>query len=152
MLAFDRLICAMDDWAQVHPTQDVFAQIGSGTYQPNHMQWTRMMSPRKFQEAVKQASILVAHAGMGSFFMAMEMRKPVVMLPRRAAIGEHTTDHQLHTVEWLGKKPGVYVAMSEDQLAHAIDQALHSGNTITADFPKFAPEHFLKKIRQFIIG
>ena len=151
MLAFDRLIWAMDEWAQVHPTQDVFAQIGGGTYRPSHMRWTQMMAPRKFKETVKEASILVAHAGMGSFFIAMEMRKPIVMLPRLASRGEHTTDHQLHTVKWLAKKPGVYVATSEDKLSHTIGQALYCGAIAAAEFEKFAPQPFLTKIRQFII-
>src|SRR5262245_37407346 len=151
MLPFDRLIRAMDEWAQVHPTQDVFAQIGSGTYRPGHMRWTQIMAPRKFQETVKEASVLVAHAGTGSFFMAMEMRKPIVMLPRLASRGEHTTDHQLHTVKWLANKPGVLVAKSEDKLSHAIDQALHCGAIAAAEFKKFATEPFLTKIRQFLI-
>jgi UDP-N-acetylglucosamine transferase subunit ALG13 len=151
MFAFDRLIRAMDEWAHVHPTQDVLAQIGRGTYRPSHMRWTDMMPPGKFQKAAKEASILVAHAGMGSFFIAMEMRKPIVMLPRLASNREHTTDHQLHTVQWLCKKPGVYVATSEDKLASAIDQALHCGNIAVADFQKFAPEPFLTKIREFLV-
>jgi UDP-N-acetylglucosamine transferase subunit ALG13 len=151
MLAFDRLIRAMDQWAKVHSKQDVLAQIGSGTYRPSHMRWTPLMPPRKFQEAVKEASLLVAHAWMGSFFVAMEMRKPIVMLPRLASNRELTTDHQLNTVQWLGKKPGVFVATSEDELANAIDQALRCGNIAVADFQRFAPEAFLTKIRQFLV-
>ena len=50
--------------------------------------------------------------------------KPIVLVPRFAAKGEHTTDHQVHTVRWLRQKPGVYVAMSDDDLADAINRAL----------------------------
>ena len=149
-MAFDQLIVAMDKWAQDHAEQDVFAQIGSGSYRPRHMRWTSMLSPSKFREAVRDASIMVAHAGMGSFFTAMEMRKPIVLLPRRASDREHTTDHQLHTLQWLREKPGVYVAVSEGELGLAIDKALTTGD-VAIDFPSFAPESFLTKIRQFLV-
>jgi UDP-N-acetylglucosamine transferase subunit ALG13 len=150
MMPFDRLIVSMDNWARERATQDVLAQIGGGGYIPSRMRWMRMLPPHEFQKAVREASIMVAHAGMGSFFFAMEMRKPIVLLPRLAALGEHTTDHQLHTVKWLCDKRGVYVARSGDELTLAIDKALSEGNAAMGDFPHFAPEPFLAKIRRFL--
>ena len=152
MLSFDRLIISMDHWARDNPDHDVVAQIGGGRYTPSSMRWQRTLPPSEFQRKVQEASIIVAHAGMGSFFVASQMRKPMVLLPRLATKGEHTTDHQLHTVKWLCEKPGVYVAMSEDELAPAIAKALSEGSSAMVDFPQFAPEPFLAKIRQFLIG
>jgi UDP-N-acetylglucosamine transferase subunit ALG13 len=152
MMAFDRLIRAMDEWARQHADERVFAQIGAGPYEPKSMRHARMLSPSKFREVLTQCSLLVAHAGMGSFFTAMEMGKPVVLLPRRASHKEHTTDHQLHTVKWLREKPGVYVAMSEDGLAEAIDKALKEQNHAIHDFSRFAPEPLLSKIRSFLVS
>lgn len=151
MMPFDQLVSAMDKWAQEHSEHEVLAQIGGGSYQPRYMRWTKMLPPRKFQEAVQEASIMVAHAGMGSYFMAMELRKPIVLMPRRAANREHTTDHQLHTIQWLREKPAVYVAMSEDELEYAIDKALIEGSAALGDFPRHAPEALLTKIRQFVL-
>jgi exopolysaccharide biosynthesis glucuronosyltransferase PssE len=151
MMPFDRLIRAMDEWAHEHAEQEVLAQIGGGAYVPSHMRWTRMLSPSKFREAVQNASIIVAHAGMGSFFVAMESHKPIVLLPRYAANREHTTDHQVHTVQWLRDKPGVHVAMSNDELGAAIETALIERNLASDDFNKFAPQPFLNRIRQFLL-
>ncbi len=150
MVPFDRLIVSMDNWAQDHAEQDVLAQIGRGSYIPRRMRWTRMLPPSKYQEVVREASIMVAHAGMGSFFVAMEMRKPIVLLARLAAQGEHTTDHQIHTLKWLRDKPGVYAATTEDELKTAISGALTEGNAAMGDFPNFAPEPFLAEIRRFL--
>jgi len=152
MMAFDRLILLMDKWALAHADSDVVAQIGGGTYRPTHMRWTRMLSPNKFQEAVRNAAIIVAHAGMGSYFVAAELRKPIVMLPRLAANREHTTDHQLHTLKWLRDRRGVYAAMSDDELDSAIDKAMTSGHVAGADFTKFAPEPFLRRVRDFLVN
>jgi UDP-N-acetylglucosamine transferase subunit ALG13 len=152
MMAFDRLILSMDKWAWRHADRDVLAQIGGGTYQPSHMHWTRMLSPSKFQEAVSKAAVIVAHAGMGSYFVAAEMRKPIVMLPRLAVNREHTTDHQLHTIKWLRDRPGVYAAMSDDELDSAIDKAMTCGRVAGAHFTNFAPEPFLRRVRHFLIN
>ncbi|MBH5398281.1 glucuronosyltransferase [Bradyrhizobium sp. CNPSo 4010] len=152
MMAFDRLIVSMDKWALVHPGSDVLAQIGAGTYRPIHMRWTRMLPPSTFQEAVRKSAIIVAHAGMGSYFVAAEMGKPVVMLPRLAANREHTTDHQLHTIKWLRDRPGVYAAMSDAELDFAIDRAMTGGGIAGADFTNFAPEPFLRRVRDFLVN
>jgi UDP-N-acetylglucosamine transferase subunit ALG13 len=140
----------MDRWARRQCISDVLAQIGGGIYQPSHMRWTRMLSPSKFQEAVRDASVMVAHAGMGSYFVAAEMRKPIVMLPRLAVNREHTTDHQLHTIKWLRNRPGVYAAMSDDELDSAIEKAMTDGDVASPDFTNFASEPFLGRVRHFL--
>jgi UDP-N-acetylglucosamine transferase subunit ALG13 len=151
MLGFDRLIEAMDLWAKAHPDLEVFAQIGDGRYTPDAMAWTRMVPPNEFKGKVAAAEVLVAHAGMGSFFVAMEAQKPVVMLPRLQARIEHTTDHQTHTLKWLRQKPGVYAADTEDQLPGQIERALADA-TEFEKFDRFAPEPFVAKLRQAILA
>lgn len=152
MMAFDRLIISMDQWARAHADTDVVAQIGGGAYRPNHMRWTRMLAPSKFQEVVRDAAVMVAHAGMGSYFVAAEMHKPIVMLPRLAANREHTTDHQLHTIKWLRDRPGVYAAMRDAELDSVIDKAIAGGSVAGADFMNFAPEPFLRHVRHFLVN
>ena len=151
-MPFDRLIRAADQWARDHMQHDIFAQIGGGSYQPEYMRWTRMLLPSEFRETVRDASLMVAHGGMGSFFAAMEMRKPIILMPRFAANREHTTDHQVHTVRWLREKPGVYVAMSDDELPPVIDKALNEKGSRLDNFCKVAPQPFLMKIRQFLLN
>jgi UDP-N-acetylglucosamine transferase subunit ALG13 len=151
MMPFDRLIRITDKWAEHHPEQDTFAQIGRGSYQPLHMRWTRTLTPGEFRSTVSASAVVVAHAGMGSFFICMEMLKPVVMLPRDASRNEVTTDHQVSTLRWLRNKPGVYVAMSDDEVPVAIDKALSKGSVEIHDFSCFAPEPFIKRIRQFLV-
>jgi UDP-N-acetylglucosamine transferase subunit ALG13 len=151
MLGFDRLIEAMDLWAKAHPDREVFAQIGDGGYAPGAMGWTRIVPPNEFRGAVARSELIVAHAGMGSFFVAMEARKPIVMLPRIQARQEHTTDHQIHTLKWLRQKPGVYAADSEDQLPGQIERALAEA-TVFETFDRFAPAPFVARLRQAILG
>jgi UDP-N-acetylglucosamine transferase subunit ALG13 len=151
MLPFDRLVRAMDRWAEDHSPAEVFAQIGEkGRYEPRHMRWARLLPPDEFSQLVDASSLIVAHAGTGSYFLSVQKGKPIVMFPRRAAYREHTTDHQVHTARWLRDKPGVYVAMAEPELPASIAQALTQGAVAVRQFRPYAPPEFLSKIQQFL--
>lgn len=147
MLGFDRLIEAMDRWTKDHPNRNVFAQIGDGAYTPISMNWTRMVPPAEFETKIRSADLIVAHAGMGSFFAAMEAQKPIVMMARLSARLEHTTDHQVHTLRWLRQKPGVYAADTENDLQREIARAL-SDVIAFEKFERFAPAPFVAKLRE----
>jgi UDP-N-acetylglucosamine transferase subunit ALG13 len=151
MFPFERMIRMMDDWASQHPQEEVFAQIGGGTYEPRHMRWERILTPNKYKELVHGCRFLVAHAGTGSVFTASEFGKPIVLIPRRAADKEHTTDHQLDTAKWLEDKPGIFVVWSEHQLAQTIVRAEQAINNMQSLRLQSAPEPFLARIRNFLV-
>jgi UDP-N-acetylglucosamine transferase subunit ALG13 len=115
-LPFDRLIGAMDDWAAAHPHIKVFAQVGPTTRPPRHMAHAAFLSPQEAETRLRSASLIVAHAGMGTVLTALQAGRPVVILPRRASLGEHRNEHQLATARWLATRPGVGVAMDESEL------------------------------------
>lgn len=121
MFPFDRLIAAMDQWAAGlgQSRGEVLAQIGAGSLEPCHMRWVRRLERAEFARTVAGADLVVAHAGMGSVITAGEYGKPIVLLPRRAAAGEHTNDHQIDTAGWLRRRPGIYVADAEQISAPA---------------------------------
>ena len=148
MFPFNRIIEAMDDWAQRHPAEKVFAQIGNGSYLPKHMEYARMVPPGTFRKLNEEADVIVAHAGMGSVITASELGKPIVLLPRLAILKEHTTDHQLHTARWLMGRSGIFVAEGNEDLDAQIEAArlAQSYDRLT----KFAPKAFTDQIRQLL--
>lgn len=113
---FDRLIQWMDLWAAAHPDVDVFAQIGDGDFQPAHMRWTREISPIEFPSVISTASVTVSHAGMGTIISANLSSKPIIIVPRRAGLGEHRNEHQLATARRFSDLPGCRVAETQEQL------------------------------------
>ncbi len=152
MFPFDRLVRAVDRWAAEHLDEEVFAQIGEqGVYQPSHMRWTRQMPQQEFATLIDRSRLLIAHAGTGSFFLAAEKARPIVLFPRRASLKEHTTDHQIATARWLGRKRGVYVAMTEDELPSAITQALAQPDVVVDRVAPFAPEPFIARLREALL-
>ncbi len=61
---------------------------------------------------MQAATAIVAHAGMGTILTALEMGKPLLVMPRRAALGEHRNDHQLATASRFAELGRVKVAFS----------------------------------------
>ena len=148
MFPFDRLIKQMDAWAADAREEDVLAQIGSGSFQPQHMQWLRRCERTVFDHTVRQARLVVAHAGVGSIMTARSFGRPIVILPRRQHLGEHNSDHQLETVTWLRKRPGIYVAESEFELSSRIDEALAGPED--AAISHVASHTLVNRLRNFI--
>jgi len=152
MFPFDRMIRAMDDWAARHASEETFAQIGAGTYEPAHMRWTRRLGQTEFARTVAGARLIVAHAGMGSMITAGQFGKPIVLLPRIREWGEHTTDHQIATANWLRDKPGVWIADTDAELGDRIAEALEAGETGAPLFAPQAPPEFIARLRACILG
>ena len=150
MLPFNRLVETMDDWAARHPETELICQIGEGTYEPKHMQWVRMVNNTEFLGYVSAAELIVAHAGTGSVFSALEYGKPIVLVPRYADTKEHTTDHQLHTANWLRGRQGVVIAERSDDIDLRINEA-RGMSSATGDFSRHAPADFIASIRAAVM-
>lgn len=148
-LPFDRLIRAIDDWAGGNDV-DAFAQIGPSQYQPRNMRWTGFITPTDCRMRVLEAQLIVAHAGMGSILTAMECAKPIIIMPRRAELGEHRNDHQVATARKFSEMslPGVTVAMDESDLV------VRLGNLWASPLPGAlggrASDELLTEISQFL--
>lgn len=150
MWPFDRLIRAMDDLAAAEPGLELMAQIGRGHFEPRHMPWVRSLDRAAYAAAIARAEVVVAHAGVGSVVAAGEHGKPIVVLPRRAARGEHSTEHQLETAVWLRGRPGIFVAGEVADLAGCIAAARERAGGVTP-VPKAAPATFLARLRGFAV-
>ena len=151
MFPFDRLIRVMDAWALANPGQDVLAQIGDGSYEPKHMKFVRRLSQTEFGTTVARAALIVSHAGMGTVITAGREGRPMVLLPRLQEWGEHTTDHQIATANWLGGKPGIHVAATDADLPAAIVAGLADQDTGTRLAP-VADAAFTDRLRDAIAG
>ncbi|RAK58138.1 glycosyltransferase [Phenylobacterium deserti] len=120
-LPFDRLIRTMDEWASTRRRRDVLAQVGASTYVPRSLETRPFLKADELETVLQDAELIVAHAGMGSIITALELCKPIFILPRRAALGEHRNDHQLATATRMAAQPNVTVADDEQSLVGMLD-------------------------------
>ena len=150
MLPFDRFVQAVDTWAGANPGTPVFLQIGEGAYEPRHAEFVRVMPQADYRARLRACRLFVAHAGMGSILQALEDGKQTLLLPRRHALGEHTTDHQLHTAARFKDTPGLMIAEDEVALQAAmsrlLDAPLATGPAISAE----ASPELIGKVKSFL--
>jgi UDP-N-acetylglucosamine transferase subunit ALG13 len=149
-LPFDRMIRAVDDWAGRNERADVFAQVGPSNYVPRHIRVAQFISAGQFRDHVSRAQVIIAHAGMGSIITALELGKPIIVMPRRIELGEHRNDHQLATARRFLAQGRVIVAFDE---AH-LEEKLNSLRRMTAAAPisREASPRLLAAIKAFVAG
>ncbi len=147
-LAFDRMIGAVDRWAEHHPELQFFAQIGPSTAPPRYMPSAEFIPPSQAENMIRNAEIIVSHAGMGSLLTALRHRRPILIMPRKASLGEHRNDHQLATARWMAERPGVAVAWDEAMIGEALERrsTLAGGPAI----PEFASGPLVDRIARYI--
>ncbi len=120
-LPFDRLVMAVDQWAGQHPGVEVFAQIGEGASSPRNIQYSPFLSATEFTRRFQEADTIIAHAGMGSILSALRYEKPIIVMPRKASLGEQRNEHQLATARRLLKLGKISVSFDETELAQQLD-------------------------------
>lgn len=129
-LPFDRLVRAVDTWAREHDRKDVFAQIGRTNWRPSFIASAEFLEPPEFNQRFASATTIIAHAGMGTILSALRYEKPILVMPRRAALGEQRNDHQLATARHLLELGKIHVALDEAELLQRLDHLsdLHRRN------------------------
>lgn len=147
-MPFDRLIKAVDYWAEARRGLQIFAQIGSGSYEPKNMRAAEFVEPERFYERVRWSDLMVSHAGMGSILTALQHGKPIIVLPRQGRLKETRNDHQLASASRFARFANVAVAQDEKDLQRLLDTANPAGErqVIAAQ----ASDELLGAVRDFI--
>ena len=148
-LPFDRFVKLVDQWAALNPEVKIFAQIGKGSYVPQHMEHCAFLDEQTYKSKFDSASIVLAHAAMGSIITSLIESKPVIVFPRHASLGEHRNEHQLATCRNFEHFEGCYVTYDEDELYDSLDNltSLQGGS-----LGLYANPDLLKNIENFILA
>lgn len=150
-LAFDRMVNSVDEWAK-NTGQQVFAQTGPSTCVYKSIQYKDFLEPEDFDRYFNEASLVVAHAGMGSILTALSFGKPIIIMPRKADLGEHRNDHQMSTARRFQQQKGIQVAWNENELSALLTLSLESQASTGGQISSFAPDAFICQLRHLIQG
>jgi UDP-N-acetylglucosamine--N-acetylmuramyl-(pentapeptide) pyrophosphoryl-undecaprenol N-acetylglucosamine transferase len=93
---------------------------------------------RDLTAAMREADVVVAHAGVGTALAAFELGKCPLLAPRRFSLGEHVDDHQPQIAGELGAR-GLAVTTDAAELSHE-DLVAAAARSVTsaAQPPTFA--------------
>ncbi|OUR82896.1 hypothetical protein A9Q82_05405 [Cycloclasticus sp. 46_120_T64] len=133
-IPFDRLIALVDGWvSQSGYKQKVVAQIGNSGYSSDNMIVFKSVEPEQFEKYIHDCDFIISHAGMGSILTALRVKKPIVIFPRKAELGEHRNDHQLATARSFSNVDGVYVVHDKEQLFDVLTNNSSLGGGVLED-------------------
>jgi UDP-N-acetylglucosamine transferase subunit ALG13 len=79
----------------------------------------------EIMEYFKRASMIVGHGGVGTVIHALTYGKPLILVPRSKAHGEHIDDHQAELAEKLRGREGIFVVDQMVQLRETILEVKH---------------------------
>lgn len=114
----------LDRWAAVQGVR-VIAQIGSCAYRPQaFVEVHDSLDERAYQAALQSCTHVVSHAGVGTILSTRDLGRPLLVVPRIAALGEHRSDHQRATARKLEGAQGVLVCEDLDEFDDAMDELL----------------------------
>lgn len=121
---FDRLIKAMDELASEFKAEDFKAQVFKTSYAVRNMEVYEFLSPTDFDDIFDNSKLIISHAGMGTIISALTKQIPIVIIPRKASLGEHRNEHQLATAEKFKDLGYVHVANDENELKRIVKNLL----------------------------
>ena len=122
---FDRLVKAVDGWADRRRDLMIRAQIANGSYIPRNVaNEEKFASPSERLRACAEADLVFADASLALALCAMRHRVPLVVLPRLPALGEIRNLDDCLVAERLAEHPGIWVAQDAHSLGVMADNAL----------------------------
>lgn len=143
---FDRLLEMVDRLvAEGVIPDEVLAQSGHSGYVPRHYSCVGFLEPEEFERNIRQARLIIAHAGVGTIMNCLDAGKKLIVVPRTQAHREHVDDHQDQIAEEFAEAGYLLCARNYDELKAAVLAAPEfsgrpyhrSGNTIERKLTRF---------------
>lgn len=116
------------------------------------VQGEKLLSETEFATLVNKARVVVAHAGVGTLLTALRLRKPLIVVPRRAELGEQRDNHQLDTVELIREQNLCYVAGTKEELLGLLVQPNLQPQVLSEHGVPDVPGHLRKTINGLLAG
>jgi UDP-N-acetylglucosamine--N-acetylmuramyl-(pentapeptide) pyrophosphoryl-undecaprenol N-acetylglucosamine transferase len=96
------------------PSLEVLWQVGVTRIDRMPAGARRAVPPHELRTAMREADVVVSHAGVGSALAAMQAGRRALYVPRRRAHGEHIDDHQVEMARELEGRNLVVAREADD--------------------------------------
>ncbi len=120
---FNRVLREIDSLVKTGKLKgEVFAQTGHSKYVPKNYKARDFLSLDEFSKKMKEADIIITHAGEGNVGIGKNLGKKIIVIPRRKEFNEHTNDHQLELAATVEEKKLGLVAWQENELEKKLSE------------------------------
>ena len=147
-LPFDRLIEDLIRWAELAEGREMKIQVGESIRFSPSDNFKKFIREPEFSDLFEASTIVVSHAGMGNIIRALDLNKPIVVVPRLASLNEHINDHQTDTVEALSGLPNLFLANDFEEFCEAMcgaEDYIHGRKSANDDL-----EMLIDNIKEFV--
>jgi len=135
---FDRLLQAIHKGLQRRLIRgEVSIQIGHSRCEvPAHESY-RFLGFDELVVRIKEADIVISHAGVGTTLLCLTLGKTPILFPRQSRFHEHVDDHQIQFARKMESQGKALVAYDEDDL---FDKISHYASFVKRTFRSLAEE------------
>lgn len=112
---FDR---AINSVLRLLPDADITWQTGTTRFDHRGRPLQQWLPAPELKTAMRNADVVITHAGIGSALVALNVGKVPILLPRRSDLGEHIDDHQQQAADLLAER-SLAVPVDPDDLTYA---------------------------------
>ena len=118
-LPFLRLIKTMDEIAGVIGEEVVIQ--GAIEFDAQNAVYEKYYSREQASKLIKDARLVISHAGIGTIIETIRNQTPLIIVPRRKELNEHFNDHQMEIAKACEDREGIKVIYKVDQLKDAVN-------------------------------
>ena len=146
---FERLLEKVDEIAP-RLSHEIVVQRGYSKYVPKNTNHFDFVPANTAMEYIRNADLVISHAGMGTLILCKEYGIPIIIFPRREKFKEHVNDHQMEIAQVLEKRedPNIHIVYEENQLEEKIMEAV--GRREIAPLENRGRENLVRTITEFI--
>jgi UDP-N-acetylglucosamine transferase subunit ALG13 len=117
---FDRLLRALD---ALPGGEALVVQHGPSAVRPANARCLRFVPMDTLAELVREARVVITHAGVGSILLSLTNGKRPLVVPRLRAFGETVDDHQLESARRFAQAGLVRLVEDPAELTAAVRTA-----------------------------
>ncbi len=115
---FKRLLDAVE---KLDTGEKIIAQVGTTTFQSDKMEIHKFLSLEEFNKYMKDARVVITHAGVGTIIQGLKMHKKMIVAARKKEYKEHVNDHQEQILNTFSKEGYILALKDFDKLEELIN-------------------------------
>lgn len=150
---FNRLVKVMDALAAELGGEEVIVQASGVNFETKNIKLVGFLHPLEYSRIINEARLIISHAGMGSIVSALTKGKAIIVIPRKAELGEHRDNHQFDSARKMEALGYVPVAYDEVQLkAKIVKMLMQDEGSEEAVIGEYASSTLVNSIRGFMLS
>ncbi len=104
-------------------SSETMVQQGHTVFPASRFKTVDFLPFNEIVDAIKNAELVISHAGVGSILLTLNSGKIPLVVPRQGTLGEHVDNHQIEFAEVMVATRKIKAAFNEDDFYSLLRQA-----------------------------